>query len=187
MKYDIKNVKVIDCHNCDISLTRRSIVNGRGPINSKIFIVGEAPGSLEDKTGIPFVGNAGQFLREVLRNLLINPKDIYITNIVKCRPTNNRTPTPIEVNNCLPYFLIELIKLRPKVILLLGTTPNKIFYPNPVFTMTKYRGKLSVINNMIILSTYHPSYIIRNKGNDKLLNQFIQDIKLFRKIIKLIN
>lgn len=187
MKYDVNKLKIIDCHNCDISLTRRSIVNGRGPLNSKVVIVGEAPGGLEDKTGIPFVGNAGQFLREVLRSLLINPKDIYITNIVKCRPTYNRTPTPTEIHNCLPYFFVELIKLKPKLVLLLGTTPNKVFYNTPMFTMTKYRGKLGIINNMVILSTYHPSYVIRNKNNDKLVNQFIKDIKLFKELVKLVN
>jgi uracil-DNA glycosylase family 4 len=150
------------------------------------MIIGEAPGSTENKTGIPFVGNSGQLLRELLRNLLINPKEVWITNVVKCKPPNNRTPTDIEVANCAPYIFIEIMKVKPRVILLLGGTVTKLFYGRSMFTMGRYRGKLAIVDNTIILSTYHPSYILRNKNDNKIISTFIKDMKLFKELVKMI-
>ena len=185
-KFDVNTLKINHCIKCDISLTRRSIVNGRGNIESKVMIIGEAPGAFEDKTGIPFIGPAGQLLRKLLRYLMIEPKELYITNSTKCRPNSNRPPSDVELENCLPYLAIEIAKVNPKVILLLGNVALSSTYPIPFSTISRERGKLRIINGRIILATYHPSYILRNKDDVELLKEFWRDLVLFQTLVKYI-
>ncbi len=180
------NLKVHSCIKCDLYRYRRTIVSGRGPIDSKVMLIGEAPGALEDKFGIPFVGNAGQLLRRILRYLFIEPKELYITNIIKCRPPNNRRPTSVEVNNCKEHLFAEITKCKPKIIVLLGNTAFKTFYSNTTRTITQERGKLRIVGKSVILVTFHPSYIIRNKTDDSIVNAFIKDMLLLQKLVKLL-
>ncbi len=183
---DVTTLKVSECVKCDISINRTNIVSGRGPINSNIMIIGEAPGALEDRLGIPFVGNSGQMFRKILRKFFIEPKDIYITNVVKCRPFNNRVPENIEIRNCLPHLLVEIARVNPKIILLLGSTALRTFYPNNLGSITRERGKINIVNNRIVLATYHPSYVLRNRGNISIIYEFIKDVFLFYRLVRLL-
>jgi uracil-DNA glycosylase family 4 len=183
---DVNTLTVSGCIKCDISISRTNIVSGRGPTNSDIMIIGESPGALEDRIGIPFVGNSGQILRKILRKFFIEPKNIYITNVVKCRPPNNRMPETIEIRNCLPYLVVEIAKVNPKIILLLGSTALRTFYPTNVGSISKERGKIKIVNNKIVLATYHPSYVLRNKTNLSVVYDFLKDIYLFYRLVKLL-
>jgi uracil-DNA glycosylase len=183
---DLNTLKVEKCFRCDMCVNRTTIVSGRGPINARIMIIGEAPGALEDRLSIPFVGNSGQLLRNILRKFFIEPKDIYITNVVKCRPPGNRTPTDNEIRNCRPYLLLEIAKVNPKIILVLGSTAYKAISSNPYASVTNDRGRIRTMGNRVILPTYHPSYVLRNKTNVKTVIQFIRDIVLFYKLVRLL-
>ncbi len=178
------NLKVHDCIKCDMYKYRRTIVSGRGPTNAKVVLIGEAPGAAEDKYSIPFIGNSGQILRKILRFLHIEPKELYITNTVKCRPPNNRAPTSIELDNCMPYLIRELTVIKPKIIVLLGSTAFRTFYPNSMRTLSMERDKLKVVKGTIILTTYHPSYIIRNKTNVLIVGQFIKDLLTLQTLMR---
>jgi len=179
-------VVIHNCYKCDISLTRRKIVNGRGPNTSKVMIIGEAPGAEEDKTGIPFIGKSGVMLRALLRSLMIEPKNVYITNVIKCRTLNNRIPSEIECMNCLPYLLAEIVLVNPTVIVLLGNTALQTFFPDPYSTITKQRGILKVIGNRIFLPTYHPSYVLRNRNDMGIATEFWNDLTLLQTLMQLI-
>jgi DNA polymerase len=180
------DLKVVGCFKCDISLTRRKIVSGRGPTTSKVMIIGEAPGADEDKSGIPFIGKSGIFLRAVLRALMIEPKNVYITNVIKCRTLYNKVPSDVEVNNCFPYLITEVVKVNPTVILLLGNTALQTFFPDYYSTITKERGKLKVMGNRIYLATYHPSYVLRNRADSSIVNEFWEDLQLLQKLMRII-
>jgi len=178
------DLKVHNCIKCDMYRFRRNIVSGSGNKQSKILIIGEAPGTTEDRTGVPFTGVAGQLLRYVLNQLYIDSKQIFITNVVKCRPPNNRAPTDIELRNCRPYLLAELHITKPKIILLLGNKALKAFYPNLRTTISKERGKLKIFGNSIILATYHPAYILRNRNDAVITNEFTKDMFLLQKLVQ---
>lgn len=182
MKIDYNTLLIDNCSKCDLSLRRLNICNGRGNQKSKIMIIGEAPGALEDKHGIPFVGTSGQLLRKMLRLLNIEPKELYITNAIKCRPPNNRTPNQIELDNCKENLLVEIIKVNPKVIVLLGSTAYRAFYPNANTSISNERGVLRVANGRIILPMYHPSYLLRNPTHPELWLNFWKDLVLLYKI-----
>ena len=180
---DLTTLKIQHCIKCDLSLTRRSIVNGRGDINSKVMLIGEAPGYKEDKLGLPFVGDSGQFLRALLRFYNIEPKLLYITNVVKCRPKGNRLPSDIEIANCTPYFIIEILRVKPKIIVLLGNTALRAYYPSIQTTISRERGRLHIYDNTVILPMYHPSYVLRNKDDESIVLDFVNDIVLLKQLM----
>lgn len=167
------NSRVINCKLCSLSLTRKNAVPGMGYKNSKIFIVGEGPGKNEDERGIPFVGSAGKILNEALYQSGIQRKDVYITNIVKCRPPNNRVPFISEINTCTTEYLQQEFKIiSPSVICILGATALKTLLN--LKNITSYRGRLIVRNSFNYFITYHPAAIIYN---NKLKEIFFNDIK----------
>lgn len=183
LNYD--KLKVTGCTLCDISLKRNNIVNGLGSRSSKVMIIGEAPGKTEDKYGYPFVGDAGMMLRNKLKSYGIEPKDLYITNVIKCRPPNNRRPSEKEVRNCISYLVWEIYKINPILVILLGATAYKTIFPNSPYTITKVRGKPIISNNIIYLPMYHPSYVLRNTDN-QIVEEFEEDFRLLYKLIRLI-
>ncbi len=152
------------CKKCPLYIHRRNPVFGEGSINSRIMFIGEAPGRNEDIAGRPFVGSAGKLLDEVLLEVGLARNDIYITNTVKCRPPNNRTPYKEEIEACLPYLLEEISILSPKIIVTLGRVSGEAIYST---LGLKWRGianerrvvKEVKYNNKKIklLSTYHPA------------------------------
>lgn len=169
---NVINQQIKNCQNCILHTTRTNAVTGNGNIRSKILLIGEAPGKNEDKRGIPFVGSAGKVLDQALVFAGLERKDIYITNIVKCRPPNNRVPQGEEILKCNRFLEKEMKIISPKIIGILGATAlHSLLNLNNI---QKYRGKTIVKNNIHFFITYHPAATIYNK---KLKDIFFNDIK----------
>ena len=185
MNYELELVRrnVIECTKCELCKTRTNSVPGKGNFQSDIIFVGEAPGRNEDKSGEPFVGIAGQRLTLALQEAGISRESVYITNVVKCRPPNNRVPTISERNTCHDYLQKEISIIKPKVICILGNTAfNSILGGSEI---TKYRGKIVKKDNQIYFLTVHPAATIYNQELISVLNKDIS--KLFGLIRELKN
>ena len=182
-KLEIVKQNVIKCTKCDLCKTRTNSVPGKGNFQSNVIFVGEAPGKNEDKNGEPFIGVAGKKLTSVLEEAGISRDEVYITNIVKCRPPNNRVPSNIERNTCQEYLKEEISIIKPKIICILGNTAfNSILGGSEI---TKFRGKVARKNNLLYFITIHPAATIYNQ---KLVDVLKEDIiKLFSLIRELKN
>ena len=185
MSQKLEKVKqnVIKCTKCDLCKTRTNSVPGKGNFQSDVIFVGEAPGKNEDKNGEPFIGIAGKKLSIALEEAKVSREEVYITNIVKCRPPNNRVPSTIERNTCQKYLEEEINIIKPKIICLLGNTAfNSILGGSEI---TKYRGKVAKKDNHLYFITIHPAATIYNQELVKVLKNDIK--KLFELIKKLKN
>ncbi len=171
-----------DCQRCQLAQTRQHVVISRGNPNAKIMIIGEAPGQNEDETGLPFVGRAGQLLDKILDSVKFNrEEDIYICNIIKCRPPNNRVPTPEEINACRPYLLEQIRLVNPQIILFAGATAVRGLTGDKR-GITKIRGTWMEWEGRLCMAVFHPSYLLRNPSREKgtpkwLMWQDIQEIR----------
>ncbi len=177
--------RIKSCNACRLAETRTNVVPGEGNINSPIMFVGEGPGEEEDKTGRPFVGRAGKLFDKILESVKLNRKDVYIANVVKCRPPKNRVPLPDEVEACSPYLMAQIETINPRVIVPLGATAMKYFLGNDVKSITAARGKLFDWKGDIkIFPMFHPSYLLRNAskapGSPKYLTW--EDVKKLKKM-----
>jgi uracil-DNA glycosylase family 4 len=171
--------EVIQCVLCGLSITRKNAVPGSGSINRKIIMIGEAPGKNEDETGSPFVGSAGKILDQALIDARIERKEIYITNVVKCRPPNNRVPTDEEIRICTSEYLKKEIDIiSPKIICILGATALKSLLG--LKYMSPYRGQIVNRPPLKYFITYHPAATIYN---NKLKQNFFEDIQKLAKIV----
>jgi DNA polymerase len=154
-----------DCQRCKLAPSRTNIVFGSGNINAELVFVGEAPGSDEDEQGLPFVGRAGQLLTKIIDTSVdpgrITRADVYICNILKCRPPNNRNPEPDEVLACNPFLKRQLAVIRPKVVCCLGTFAAQNVLQSEV-TISKLRGKFFDVDGMRVIATFHPAYLLRS-------------------------
>ncbi|NPA50780.1 MAG: uracil-DNA glycosylase [Epsilonproteobacteria bacterium] len=158
---------VLNCHLCDLAKTRRNVVFGEGDPKAKLMFVGEGPGATEDATGRPFVGRAGELLTKMIENVLYIPRSkVYIANIVKCRPPNNRVPTPTEALTCRPYLFKQIEIISPKLIVTLGATAYR-YLTNDTTPISKVRGEIIKMGNLTIIPTFHPSYLLRNPSAKK--------------------
>ncbi|MCE9617874.1 MAG: uracil-DNA glycosylase [Nitrosarchaeum sp.] len=176
-------LKVIECTKCELSKTRTNAVPGKGNFQSDVIFVGEAPGRNEDKNGEPFVGIAGQRLNLALEGAGVSRESVYITNIVKCRPPNNRVPTISERNTCQDYLQKEISIIKPKIICILGNTAfNSILGGSEI---TKYRGKIVKKDKQFYFLTVHPAATIYNQELIRVLKEDI--VKLFDLIRELKN
>lgn len=170
------------CHRCGLGETRTHAVVGRGNLQAPIMIIGEAPGQNEDETGLPFVGRSGQLLENILASVhLTTEHDVYIANINKCRPPNNRTPTPDEMAACLPYLLEQIRLVDPKIILLTGATAVKGITGDKR-AITKIRGEWMEWQGRLCMPIFHPSYLLRNPSKEVgtpkwLMWQDIQNVR----------
>ncbi len=153
--------EVRGCVKCRLSSTRTQTVFGEGDVEAKIFFIGEGPGETEDQTGRPFVGRAGQLLDKMIGAMGISRADVFIANIVKCRPPNNRVPALDEVETCTPYLNRQLEIIRPKVIVTLGLPAVKYMLGDAKLTMGKTRGRWHEWRGIKLMPTYHPSYVLR--------------------------
>jgi len=152
------------CQRCPLYLSESNTrkVPGEGPLNSPLVLIGEGPGLDEDKQGRPFVGRAGQLLTTILDKLNIDRQKIYITNVVKCRPPQNRTPIKKEIDACSHNLELELSIISPKVIIALGAVPLNYFKPGS--SIMRERGRWIVSKDYWIMPTFHPAYILRQQG-----------------------
>ncbi|MCB2194283.1 MAG: uracil-DNA glycosylase [Bacteroidetes bacterium] len=166
--------EVNQCTKCNLSKTRTNAVFGEGARHAKIMCIGEGPGYYEDQQGRPFVGKSGQLLDKILEVCGFNRKEhVFIGNIVKCRPPNNRDPLPEERETCLPYLYKQIEMIDPKIIILLGATALKgLIDPNA--RITKVRGQWLTWNNRLVMPTFHPSALLRN---EKLKRPAWEDFK----------
>ena len=150
------------CTKCaELSSCRHSVVFGVGNVQAELMFIGEAPGADEDAQGEPFVGRAGQLLTKIIEAMGYTRDKVYITNIIKCRPPQNRTPLPDEVTNCLPYVLQQIELIQPKVIVALGATALRALL-DVQLGITKMRGHWYTFREIPIMPTFHPAYLLRN-------------------------
>jgi len=150
-----------DCQRCALARTRQHIVFGEGDPNAEILFVGEGPGEDEDRTGRPFVGRAGQLLTKIIENAMkLRRSEVYICNIVKCRPPGNRTPREEEVAACLPFLAKQIETVRPRVIITLGR-PAAHALLGVQETMTRLRGRWHSYGDIPVMPIFHPSYVLR--------------------------
>ncbi|WP_300366799.1 uracil-DNA glycosylase [Hydrogenimonas sp.] len=176
---DLKALEQIvsQCHLCPLSKTRTKTVFGEGNPHAKLMFVGEGPGAQEDTTGRPFVGRAGELLTKMIENVLEIPRsEVYIANIVKCRPPNNRVPTPEEAYTCLPYLHKQIELIQPNVIAALGATAYH-YMTGEKTGITKVRGEIYEMGTFKLIPTYHPSYLLRNPSAKKEAYQDLLKIK----------
>ncbi len=155
-----------NCEKCALCEKRHYVVPGEGDIHADIMFVGEGPGRDEDLSGRPFVGAAGQLLDKMLASIDLKRDEVYIANVVKCRPPSNRTPMEHEAEACLPYLRAQFTLIRPKIIVCLGATAAKYLY-DPEVRITKDRGKWICKKGVWILPTYHPAALLRDTGKKK--------------------
>lgn len=149
------------CRKCVLCEQRTNTVFGEGSPTAKLFFIGEGPGETEDQTGRPFVGRAGQLLAKMIEAMGLSREKVYIANVVKCRPPNNRTPAPEEVQTCTPYLVRQLEIIRPTVIVTLGL-PATQYMLQTTASMGSMRGKWQNWRGIKLMPTYHPSYVLRS-------------------------
>ena len=150
-----------DCRRCKLHGTRRTIVFGEGNEKARLMLIGEGPGNDEDVQGRPFVGKAGQLLTKILQAIEIEREEVYIANIIKCRPPQNRNPEPDEIENCYPFLLKQIEAIRPRIICALGTFSAQTLLKTDV-KITALRGKVYDFSGIQLFPTYHPAYLLRN-------------------------
>jgi DNA polymerase len=163
--------KILRCTLCPLSQTRKLAVPGEGDYSARLMFVGEGPGADEDAQGRPFVGKAGQLLTRIISAMNYRRQDVYITNVVKCRPPQNRVPLRGEIEKCRPYLDAQIEAIAPRVIVSLGKVATEFFHPSPA-GMSNLRGNFIEYGKILVMPTFHPSYLIRNEGN-----------KLFKRLV----
>lgn len=168
--------KIGDCKLCELHLKRTNIVFGTGDSNAKIMFVGEAPGEEEDIQGEPFVGKAGKLLTDIItKGMRISREEVYIANIVKCRPPENRNPRPDEALTCLPFLKGQISIVSPQVIVCLGKVAVSYLLQR-VEPIGQIRGKWFDYNGIPVMATFHPSYLLRNPSAKADVWKDIQEV-----------
>jgi DNA polymerase len=168
--------KVLGCRLCPLAATRKLAVPGEGSYDSRLIFVGEAPGADEDIQGRPFVGRAGQLLTKIIEAMGFKRDEVYITNIVKCRPPNNRTPLRPEIESCRNYLLVQIEAIGPRIIVSLGKVATDFFIPSAA-GISELRGTFHRRGEILVMPTFHPSYLIRNEGNKSIKKLVWQDMQ----------
>jgi len=169
LSYDEVKLTAEKCEKCALSKGRTKVVFGSGPVPCDLMLIGEGPGEQEDLQGLPFVGRAGQLLTKIFESVEINrEKEVYISNIVKCRPPENRAPLAPETEACFPYLEAQIKLVAPKIILLAGSPSTKVVLKNEE-PMSKIRGKWFKLpgTEISVMPLFHPSYLLRNPSKEK--------------------
>lgn len=173
--------QALKCHLCLLSKSRTNVVFGEGNPHAEIMFIGEGPGATEDSMGRPFVGRSGELLTKMIENVLLIPRsEVYIANIVKCRPPNNRAPTPTEAHTCRPFLLKQIALVNPKLIVTLGATAYH-YLTGDETAISKVRGSIVQQEGYRLIPTYHPSFLLRNPSAKK---DVFEDLKKVKEIIK---
>jgi DNA polymerase len=159
--------EMANCQLCSLAQTRKNLVFGVGNPESQIVFVGEAPGADEDEQGLPFVGRAGQLLTDIIvKGMKLQRKDVYICNILKCRPPGNRNPLPDEISRCEPFLKKQLQIISPKIICALGTFAAQTLLKTDI-PISALRGRFHSYEGIKLMPTYHPAYLLRNQSAKK--------------------
>ena len=165
-----------NCRRCRLHKGRRHIVFGAGNPEARLVLVGEGPGYEEDVKGLPFVGPAGQLLTKILEAIDLKRQDVYICNIVKCRPPENRNPRPDEIGRCLPFLKRQITAIGPDLICTLGTfaTQTLLKTDKPI---SRLRGKFHTYEGIQVLPTYHPAFLLRNPEKKRQVWEDVQKLQ----------
>jgi uracil-DNA glycosylase len=166
LAYDELNQSASGCTRCDLCHTRKSVVFGFGDPNADLMFVGEAPGHDEDLQGIPFVGRAGQLLTKIIEAMQLTRDDVYICNVLKCRPPENRNPLADEITQCKPYLARQIELVAPRIMVGLGTFGAQ-FLLDSQERISRLRGRFHERDGILIMPTYHPAYLLRNPGSKR--------------------
>ena len=150
-----------DCKRCKLHQTRRTIVFGEGNEKATLMFIGEGPGYDEDVQGRPFVGRAGQLLTKIIQSINLQREEVYIANIIKCRPPQNRNPEPDEIQSCNPFLRKQIQVIQPKIICALGTFSAQTLLKTET-KITALRGKFYDLEGIKVIPTYHPAFLLRN-------------------------
>ncbi len=169
-----------DCRRCPLHRTRHSLVFGEGNPEADLVFVGEAPGADEDAQGRPFVGRAGQLLTKIIGAMGLKREEVYICNILKCRPPGNRNPQPEEIAPCEPFLIRQLEAIRPQVICALGTFAAHTLLKSEA-PISVLRGRFHSYQGIPLMPTYHPAYLLRNPGAKK---QVWEDVQMIMKTLR---
>ncbi len=154
------------CHSCPLAATRTNLVFGVGNPQARLVFVGEAPGRDEDLQGEPFVGEAGQLLSKIIQAMGLTRQDVYICNVLKCRPPHNRNPLPAEIESCIPYLLRQLDTIKPAVIVALGTFAAQTLLDTKE-PISRLRGRFHDYRGTPLMPTFHPAFLLRNPAMKK--------------------
>jgi DNA polymerase len=178
---DSIRAEIGDCQRCKLAPTRTNIVFGSGNPNAELMFVGEAPGYDEDKQGLPFVGRAGQLLTKIIESISLKREDVYICNVLKCRPPDNRNPEPDEVGSCNPFLRKQLAAIRPKIVCCLGTFAAQTVLQTAA-PISKLRGKFFDMDGIRVIATFHPAYLLRSPEKKREVWEDMKQIRaeLFR-------
>lgn len=161
------NAEISRCRKCRLHEAKTNYVPGEGALHPDVMFIGEGPGETEDKFGRPFIGRAGQLLDKIIQKMGYRREDVFIGNVVKCRPPNNREPQKDEVDACLPFIRRQIETLAPRAIVCLG----KVAFNNLLgcsYGISRIRGKLFDFSGIAVIPTFHPSYILHKKGKDEI-------------------
>ncbi|MDY6862341.1 MAG: uracil-DNA glycosylase, partial [Thermodesulfobacteriota bacterium] len=171
------NEQTKTCQKCEIAIERTNLVFGSGNPRAKLVFVGEAPGKDEDSAGEPFVGKAGQLLNKMIKAIDLEREDVYIANVLKCRPPENRVPKKNEIINCRPYLLKQIETIKPKIICTLGTFAAQSLL-NTRDSISRIRGTVYKFKNIKLIPIFHPAYLLRNPNFKKDAWDDLQIIKM---------
>ena len=183
MSFEQLNSSAQKCQKCPLCKSRKNVVFGEGAPNADLMFIGEGPGYDEDQQGRPFVGKAGELLTKMISAMQFTREQVYIANIVKCRPPKNRNPLPEEASACMPYLQRQIELIQPKVIVVLGAVPLK-YLLNKTGIM-RSRGNWDSYKGIKVMPTFHPAYLLRNPGAKReVWNDLQQVMQLFGKVHK---
>ena len=164
-----------DCRRCKLAQSRRQIVFGEGAADARLVFVGEGPGGDEDRQGRPFVGAAGQLLTRIIAAMGLSRDDVYICNIIKCRPPSNRNPEPDEIRACLPFLHRQIAALRPAYICALGSVAARTLLGTDQ-SISRLRGQFHSFQGIAVMPTFHPAFLLRNPDRKREVWEDVQQV-----------
>jgi uracil-DNA glycosylase len=173
-----------DCQRCKLGKTRKNLVFGVGNPQARLVFVGEGPGADEDEKGEPFVGDAGRMLNRIITAMGIKREDVYICNVVKCRPPGNRNPEADEIETCAPFLLRQINSVKPEAIVALGKFASQTLLETKE-PISKLRGRFRDFHGIPLMPTYHPSYLLRTGGNSDSFWDVWEDMTQVLQLLKL--
>lgn len=166
----------LSCRSCPLSNTRTNVVFGEGNPRADIMFIGEGPGQFEDESGRPFVGPGGRMLQELLDGIELDRKDVYIANVLKCRPPGNRDPRPEEIQACMPFLRSQTAFVKPRIIVGLGRYAAGLLLGRNV-RMTREHGSVHKVKSFTIIPTFHPAALLHNPANLEPAKEDFQTIR----------
>jgi len=181
-RWEALEARALGCTRCVLHCGRTHVVFGDGNRQARLVFVGEGPGADEDRTGVPFVGKAGQLLNKIIGAMGLNREDVYICNIVKCRPPENRTPRPDEMALCQPFLEEQLALIAPQAIVALGSSAAMALLQTNT-GITQLRGHWRLYNGTHVMPTYHPAFVLR-QYTEQIRRQVWDDMRLVMQYLK---